>query len=249
MAAGKPGVAPKEKKAENCLNRSTPEHPWTAEFGQLTDALSNFLEDEPQLKQQFSKIAQTANRAASASTDEEFEATLSETLKSISETALSFGDPPSEEELSRLVGSLGLEGEGSNGVPPAGGVPGLVSMMQSMMQNLLSKELLYPALRDIVEKYPDWLAEKRPSLAVSEYERFNRQYELMRQVCQEFEGEQSGDAQEVKRARFERVLALMHKMQECGHPPKELVEMNPELGLDEHGNPSIPGMPEQCSLM
>lgn len=244
--------APKEKK-ENCLNRNSGlnDHPWTAEFSQFADVMSTFLEEEPQLKEQFTKITQTANRAATAATDEEFAATLNETLKSISDTALSFGEVPSEEELSRLMGSLQMEGASPNGAPPPpGGVPGLVSMMQGMMQNLLSKELLYPALRDIVDKYPDWLAERRASLPLADYERYNSQYELMKQVCQEFEQEQPGDAAEVKRTRFDRILALMQKMQECGHPPKELVEISPELaGLDEHGNPSVPGLPDQCSLM
>uniref|UniRef100_A0A131Y2E4 Peroxin-19 n=1 Tax=Ixodes ricinus TaxID=34613 RepID=A0A131Y2E4_IXORI len=246
------GEPPKEKK-ENCLNRSgggLNDHPWTAEFSQFADVMNTFLEEEPQLKEQFTKITQTANRAATAATDEEFAATLNETLKSISDTALSFGDVPSDEELSRLMGSLQMEGASPNGAPPPGGVPGLVSMMQGMMQNLLSKELLYPALRDIVDKYPDWLAERRASLPVADYERYNSQYELMKQVCQEFEQEQPGDSAEVKRTRFDRILALMQKMQECGHPPKELVEISPELaGLDEHGNPSVPGLPDQCSLM
>lgn len=218
------------------------QHPWTAEFGQFADVMQGLLQEDPQLQEQFSRIAQSANRAASAASDEEFSATLNETLRNISDTALAFGDPPTEDELSRLVGSLGLEG-GPNG--GGGDVPGLVSMMQGMMQNLLSKDLLYPALRDIVDKYPDWLADKRPSLADEEYERYNQQFGLMRQVCEEFEAEQSSDAAEVKQARFERVLSLMQKMQECGHPPKELVEIGPDIGLDGRA----PGMPEQCAVM
>lgn len=212
-------------------------HPWTAEFGQFADVMQGLLQEDPQLQEQFSRIAQSANRAASAASDEEFAATLNETLRNISDTALAFGDPPSEDELSRLVGSLGLEG--------GGGGDGLVTMMQGMMQNLLSKDLLYPALRDIVDKYPDWLADKRPSLADEEYERYNRQFGLMRQVCEEFEAEGSSDGAEVKQARFERVLSLMQKMQECGHPPKDLVEIGPDIGLDGRA----PGMPEQCAVM
>lgn len=213
-------------------------HPWTAEFGQFADVMQGLLQEDPQLQEQFSRIAQSANRAASAASEEEFAATLNETLRNISDTALAFGDLPSEDELSRLVGSLGLEGGG-------GGGDGLVSMMQGMMQNLLSKDLLYPALRDIVDKYPDWLADKRPTLADEEYERYNRQFGLMRQVCEEFEAEQPSDMAEVKQARFERVLSLMQKMQECGHPPKDLVEIGPDIGLDG----CAPGMPEQCAVM
>lgn len=224
--------------AEPVLGTERP-HPWTAEFDQFADVMQGLLQEDPQLQEQFSRIAQSANRAASAASDEEFAATLNETLRNISDTALAFGDPPSEDELSRLVGSLGLEGGGG------GGGDGLISMMQGMMQNLLSKDLLYPALRDIVDKYPDWLADKRSSLADEEYERYNRQFGLMRQVCEEFEAEGASDGAEVKQARFERVLSLMQKMQECGHPPKDLVEIGPDIGLDGR----VPGMPEQCAVM
>ncbi|KAK8787398.1 hypothetical protein V5799_022827 [Amblyomma americanum] len=223
-------------------------HPWTAEFGQFADVMQGLLREDPQLQEQFTRIAQSANRAASAASDEEFAATLNETLRSISDTAIAFGDPPTEEELSRLVGSMGLDGNAGSALN-GGDVPGLVTMMQGMMQNLLSKDLLYPALRDIVDKYPDWLADKRSSLADGEYERYNQQFGLMRRVCEEFEAEQASDAAEVKQARFERVLSLMQKMQECGHPPKDLVEIGPDIGLDEHGNMRVPGMPEQCAIM
>lgn len=63
-----------------------------------------------------------------------------------------------------------------------------------------------------VVQYPDWLADKRPTLADEEYERYNRQFGLMRQVCEEFEAEQPSDMAEVKQARFERVLSLMQKV-------------------------------------
>jgi len=44
-------------------------------------------------------------------------------------------------------------------------------MMERMMQSLLSKELLYPAIKDIRDKYPDWLAENREKLPEDEFEK------------------------------------------------------------------------------
>ena len=45
----------------------------------------------------------------------------------------------------------------------------------------------------------------------------------MANIVDEFEAEQSTDADDVKQKRFERVLDVMQQMQELGHPPKELV--------------------------
>lgn len=50
----------------------------------------------------------------------------------------------SEEELTKAMEGLGMdEGDGEGNVLP---------IMQSIMQNLLSKDVLYPSLKEIAEK-------------------------------------------------------------------------------------------------
>lgn len=58
----------------------------------------------------------------------------------------------------------------------------LFPFMQGMMQSLLSKDVLYPPLKDLVDKYPDWLDEKKSSLASVDFERYTRQFILMQKV-------------------------------------------------------------------
>lgn len=43
--------------------------------------------------------------------------------------------------------------------------------MQGMMQSLLSKEVLYPSLKELVDKYPAWLQENKGKVEPSEYTR------------------------------------------------------------------------------
>ena len=81
-----------------------------------------------------------------------------------------------EEELDKLFDEMRL------GPPPIGGEDSLLPMMETMMQSLLSKDLLYPAIRDLADKYPGWLAEKAGDLAPEEREKFKRQYELSKQA-------------------------------------------------------------------
>lgn len=54
--------------------------------------------------------------------------------------------------------------------------------MQGMMQSLLSKEVLYPSLKDLVEKYPQWLEEKKDTLSSEDFTRYSKQLELMEKV-------------------------------------------------------------------
>ena len=58
-------------------------------------------------------------------------------------------------------------------------------------------------------QYPAWLEEKRGHVADAEYEKREKQYRIVSEVCKEFEAEEDGETQEVKHARFERVLNLM----------------------------------------
>lgn len=71
----------------------------------------------------------------------------------------------------------------------------------------------------------------------------------MQKVCIEFENEKDSDDSVTKNRRFEKILALMQEMQECGHPPKELA------GETDLPNPlaggTFPGAPgaENCVIM
>ena len=84
-----------------------------------------------------------------------------------------------EAEFEKLFNEMRL------GPPPIGDALGdesLLPMMETMMQSLLSKDLLYPAIRDLADRFPDWLAEKRGELSAEQFGKFNRQYELTKQA-------------------------------------------------------------------
>jgi peroxin-19 len=57
---------------------------------------------------------------------------------------LSFQSQFSEEDIANIFKGLGI-GDGSEGAD-------FIPFMQQMMQSLLSKDILYPALKDIVDK-------------------------------------------------------------------------------------------------
>lgn len=46
-----------------------------------------------------------------------------------------------------------------------------VPFMQGMMQSLLSKEVLYPSLKELLEKYPAWLEANKGKIDEAEYKR------------------------------------------------------------------------------
>ena len=61
------------------------------------------------------------------------------------------------------------------------------NLMGGMMQSLMSKELLYPPMKDIADKFPGWLADNRNKIEGDLYTKYNKQFELTKQICFLFE--------------------------------------------------------------
>ena len=125
---------------------------------------------------------------------------------------------------------------GSGDGPDAAALDSFMPLMQTVMSSILSKDVLYPSLKDVAGRYPAWLEENGDGLSSDDRERYVKQHRLMVDVCAVFE-EEEGDAT----GRQERVFALMQQMQALGQPPKELVgESDLGLTFDEEGNPRLP---------
>ncbi|CAA2974158.1 peroxisome biogenesis 19-2-like [Olea europaea subsp. europaea] len=117
------------------------------------------------------------------------------------------------------------------------------SVVDTMMQQLLSKEILHEPMREIGERYPKWLKDNKPSLSVEEYERYFHQYELIRDLNQVYDSEPDN---------FNKIVELMQKMQECGQPPNDIVqELAPDFDLSNLGqlSPEMLDSQQNCGII
>ncbi|XP_053621927.1 peroxisomal biogenesis factor 19 [Plodia interpunctella] len=208
---------------------------------------------QEQIAQTFSKMAEAAAQVLKPSGAEgpaespadhekidEVSAAISQTLQNLNSNTENLQTPFSDQDLANMFGNFNLADGGQDGNM-------FVPFMQGMMQSLLSKEVLYPSLKELVDKYPAWLQENKGKIEQSEYERFSSQQQLMREVCAELEPELDSDPDEVKRRRFEKVLDMMQRMQDLGQPPTELVG---DMSSAPHGFASPAGREAaQCCLM
>lgn len=107
-------------------------------------------------------------------------------------------------------------------------------LVDTVMQKLLSKEVLYEPMKQIGSRYPDWLKEHGPGLPAEELERYSRQHDYITRIVAIYEGlDPEGD--------FPQLVDLLQQMQQCGQPPDEFIkDLAPDLELDENGNPIIP---------
>ncbi|KFB38038.1 AGAP008804-PA-like protein [Anopheles sinensis] len=194
--------------------------------------------DSEQIALGFQRIAEAAGMAIRSdgaaaeettpanTLDPSISQSISDALKAMSEGRENLQTPFSPEDVANMFGNIDLNAAGENNA--------FLPFMQSMMQSLLSADVLLPSLRDLVEKYPKWLEEKGSTVPKEERERYEKQLEMMKEVCAELEKEKPDDSAEVKRDRFQLVLEKMQSMQDLGQPPADLVG---ELGA---GNLNLP---------
>lgn len=117
------------------------------------------------------------------------------------------------------------------------------SIVETMMQQLLSKEILHEPMKEIGERYPTWLEENKAKLPDDEYARYSRQYGLIKDLNQVYEAEPEN---------FNKIVELMQKMQECGQPPNDIVqEIAPDFDLANFGqlSPEMLESQQNCRIM
>ncbi|XP_003691212.2 LOW QUALITY PROTEIN: peroxisomal biogenesis factor 19 [Apis florea] len=233
------------------------EDTWTTDFikqaaEQFEENLQNFIQNgsDNELGASFQKMAQTVANVINdednfdkdtVSTD--FKSAIARALNDLSATSENL---QSEADLSDIFGQVSLEDD-----------PGaILPFMQGMLQHLLSKEILYPSLKELIEKYSEWLEEKKTTVSSNDLQRFTKQLKLMQQVCTELDKEKDDDTEEIKRKRFETIISLMQEVQACGQLPEELIgEQTAPFQIDTEGDSVIPALlrsmesSQNCCLM
>jgi peroxin-19 len=202
------------KKASAPVSSSRPDENGEAELLQLFEkaGLSAATSDSRGLQEDMENLARLAGTLArkesGAAAALDPDVSLKAMMQQLSADTERLGEALSESELNTMFQHL-QAGEGGSGGGPED-LEKLIPMMEGMMQSLLSKDLLYPAIKDMNDRFPDWLADQRPRLSAEDFARYNKQYEKTRLICQEFEKEDDGRATEAeKSAQFQRVMRLM----------------------------------------
>lgn len=213
-------------------------------------AMTELAQEEPELLQHFQKLSEAAGKVGTdAASQQEFTSCLKETLSGLAKNADNLQSAGlAGDDLVKALEGLGLDESGEGG----GEDGNILPIMQSIMQNLLSKEVLYPSLKEITAKYPEWLDANKASLSQEDYQRYEQQSKIMGEICKQFEKEEEGGAN--REGVFENILELMQQLQDLGQPPKELAgDAPPGLNFDMESL-NLPGGPgagaaEQCSIM
>ncbi|XP_037918400.1 peroxisomal biogenesis factor 19 [Hermetia illucens] len=175
---------------------------------------------EEQIQVGFQRMAEAAAMAlqgAESDAGQKYADSIKETLKGLKEGVDELQAPVSENDLANMFSNVNLEGEGEGDLNP------FLPFMQGMMQTLLSPEILLPSMKELSEKFPQYLEENGDKIDAADKERYEKQQELFAVICKDLEEEKPDDSANVKKERFGRVLQNMQKLHEYGQPPADLI--------------------------
>ncbi|KAI0655044.1 Pex19 protein family-domain-containing protein [Cubamyces menziesii] len=142
-----------------------------------------------------------------------------------------------EEDLDNIFSRLASEVEGTESEEE------LQGLLENMMSQLMSKEVLYEPLKELNDKYPSYLKDNASKMSAEDHKRYTSQSKVVAQIVAIFESTNNTD--EDTQARM-KVVELMQEMQEYGSPPSEIMgPLPPGLDLGADGMPNIP---EGCTI-
>jgi peroxin-19 len=143
--------------------------------------------------------------------DETFQDTIRKTMERMQQssdtaTAASSNPQSAEDELlAQMMRDLQAGGGG------AGGEEDFNSMIMSMMTQLTNKEILYEPMKELHDKFPDWMEKNKDKEKKEDLERYQEQQKLVAEIVATFEKKGYSDDNEADR---DYIIQRMQKV--CG---------------------------------
>lgn len=197
-----------------------------------------------QLSNQEEEAKLSAAASSSSSTKQEGFMEAINKLMQQSGDVMNSGD---EESLMKALDALG---SGDNAMGD--------ELMEMIVSATLSREIMYPAIKEMYDKFGPFLAENEGKIDSAEYERYVEQQKVLKRLCEEYEQEDAeGNQSKSTEKRAQRLTTHWIELQKLGLPPQEVAgalhegwDVDAESGLPKlAGNNPDGGDAEGCSIM
>jgi len=144
---------------------------------------------------------------------------------------------PEMDELQHLLDNLlgGIGGEEEGAIPEGENADAVID---GMMEQLLSKDLMYEPIQQVAERFPRWLQEQQHTLSPTDYAERHAQCQCFVDIVKVYENEPQNTA---------KLVDMMQQLQEYGPPPKEIVQQIAP-GMEDFDGMAGPGG-EECRVM
>ncbi|KAF9107068.1 Peroxisome chaperone and import receptor [Mortierella sp. AM989] len=225
-----------------------------AEFSkQLASGMDELMKEmnaNPELQKSFEEMfkgldvngkapAESSGVAPKAKGTGNFQDRIAKTMDKLKDSSEQVDAKVAEESEEALMAEMMRQMEGMS----EGG--DFQNVLEGMMEQLMSKEILYEPMLDLKEKYPQWLKDNKEKLPAEEYARYEKQYGYVKEIVEFFDRPDFDDKSDTQ---AKSVIELMQGMQDCGQPPADILEeLAPGMEMGTDGVPKMPDMPE-CNM-
>jgi len=186
-----------------------------------------------------SKPSSPSTTAKPGEAEDSFQSRIKMTMDKLKESESTLKtDSGSTPDLGSLLSGLGNLGEGGEGDEE------LQAILETMMSQLMSKDVLYEPLKELKDKFPSYLADNASKLSEADKKRYQSQQECVTKIISVFEDPKHSDDDPEG---VVQVVTLMNEMQTYGAPPTEIMgDLPPGINI---GGDGLPQLPEGCNLM
>lgn len=124
------------------------------------------------------------------------------------------------------------------------------NLLDEMLQELSSKEILYEPMKEMNDKYPEWIRKNEASIPKEDLDRYKNQMRIVKEICNKFEDPAYSDDDDACR---KYISERMEQMQKAGAPPNELMGdltsgSIPGFDFNDGGIPKLPDELENCNV-
>lgn len=180
-------------------------------FKSMTAAAQESTSDEPAT----AAAAETPSSSGGAksketTTDASFQETIRQTMERMRQSGdqatAAAADSSSDDFLAEMMKQLG---EGGGGDLGEGGDEDFSKMLMGMMEQLTNKEILYEPMKELHDKFPEWLEKNKDKTPTEDLKRYEEQQVLVREIVAKFEEPRYADSNATDR---EYIVARMQKV-------------------------------------
>ncbi|KAF1810195.1 Pex19 protein [Eremomyces bilateralis CBS 781.70] len=167
-----------------------------------------------------------ASAEGSKATEDSFQENIRRTMERMQASGEQAGAAAAESSQQNFMMEMlkNLDADGEGGFDPANmNDAAYTKMISGLMEELTTKEILYEPMKELYDKYPEWIEKNKETVGKEDLARYREQLEHVTEIVGRFESPSYSDTNAADKA-F--ISEKMEKMQNAGSPPGDLVNMS-----------------------
>lgn len=217
-----------EKELQKQMEALLGQEGFPKEFQDLMKEMGNAVGEDPLGAGTSAKPAAAASSSkpggeSAAKGDATFQESIRKTMERMRESGDAAGAAAAASSEDDILAQMLKEMESGN-FGGEGSDEDFSKILMGMMEQLTNKEILYEPMKELNDKFPDWMEKNKGKVEADDWKRYEEQQVLVKEIVGRFEKKGYSDENTQDR---EYIVERMQKMQNAGSPPPDLVgDMN-----------------------